>query len=150
MDNANGPQFFQLALPDDPQSLWDHSRFTPDAIVVCFGPNDFNQGLIDHESYTSSWTAFVRDIRTAHPDALIFLAESPMFGYDPDGLARRNRLRASLDATVLDCGRRGDTHVSVIPVGYFPGTRDNSHPVAFQHEQIALQMVEAIKKVTGW
>jgi hypothetical protein len=38
----------------------------------------------------------------------------------------------------------------VVRTGFFPGTPTNGHLVAFQHEQIALDLLGPIREVTGW
>jgi hypothetical protein len=38
----------------------------------------------------------------------------------------------------------------VAPVRHYPGTAGNAHPVAFQHEQIALELLGPIRALTGW
>jgi hypothetical protein len=37
-----------------------------------------------------------------------------------------------------------------VHTGFFPGTPSNGHVVAFQQEQIALDLLGPIREVTGW
>ncbi|MBN2007261.1 MAG: hypothetical protein JXA21_28175 [Anaerolineae bacterium] len=149
---CNAPQFFHLALPDDPHTPWDHNRFTPDAIIICLGTNDFSKGVIEAPVYTAAYRRFVETVRHAHPAAHILLAESPIFGDVPgtDGCAKRNRLRECLEGVVAARRADGDARIVIAPVSHFPGTVCNAHPVAFQHEQIALAILEPLRRVTGW
>jgi lysophospholipase L1-like esterase len=151
-DIANAPQFFQLALPDDPSIPWDHTLFLPQAIVICLATNDFNQGLLDEATYTAAYLRFIEAIRTAHPAAAIILAESPMFGETPgsDDWARRALLRRCLDKICVERKLVGDGKITVAPVSHFPGTSADSHPVAFQHEQIALSILPVLRQMTAW
>jgi len=151
-DVANAPQFFHLALPDDPNAPWDHRRFDPDAIIICLGTNDFSAGLIAAPVYTAAYLAFVETVRRVHPDAPLLLAESPIFGEVPGTAdrAKRDRLRECLESVCTARRAAGDARVVVAPVGHFPGTACDAHPVAFQHEQIALVILEPLRRMTGW
>ena len=44
----------------------------------------------------------------------------------------------------------GDDRIRVVRTGFFPGTPSNGHLVAFQHEQIALDLLGPIREVAGW
>lgn len=44
----------------------------------------------------------------------------------------------------------GDQRIAVAPVSHYPGAPGNAHPVAFQHEQIALELLPPIRALTGW
>jgi lysophospholipase L1-like esterase len=151
-DVANAPQFFQRTLPDDPDSRWNHADYAPDAIVICLGQNDFNQDLPDEAVYTKAYDDFVSEVRAAHPQAAVILGELSLYGKTPGTLdrAKRDQLNRIIQAIA---GRRraaGDQRIAAAPVNYQPGTPTNAHPVAFQHEQIALDLLGPIRALTGW
>ncbi len=151
-DTNNAPQFFGRTMPDDPNSHWDPANYVPDAIVVCLGTNDFNVGLPKEAVFTKAYEDFVRQIRADYPHAALLLAESPMFGDTPgtEDRAKRDLLRRVLDAVVAEQRAAGDHHIAVAPVSHFPGTPSNAHPLAFGHEQIALELLGPIRALTGW
>lgn len=151
-DTGTAPQFFERALPDDPGSRWDHTSYQPHAIVVCLGQNDLSTGLPDPVAYLDLYLKFVVRLREVHPQAAIVLAESAMHGEEPgsEDAKRRAFLRTTLDDIVALRRAAGDKRVIVAPVRKAPGTVHDSHPVAFQHEQIAQQLVGPIKELTGW
>ena len=74
----NAPQFYELALPDDPSCLWQQNSYEPDAIAICLGTNDFNQGVPDENEFVNAYVEFIRKIRRDSPNARIFLLDSPM------------------------------------------------------------------------
>jgi lysophospholipase L1-like esterase len=150
-DGINAPQFFQRVLPDDPPP-WNHAEYLPDAIVVCLGTNDFSKDLPNEAAYTKAYDDFVGDIRAAHPGAALLLAESPILGGAPGTMdrAKRDHLRRTLEAVVTRRRAAGDQRIAVAPVRHYPGTPGNAHPVAFQHEQIALELLPPIRALTGW
>jgi lysophospholipase L1-like esterase len=151
-DGTNAPQFFQRTLPDDPAPRWDHASYVPDAIVVCLGQNDFSKDLPDEAVYAKAYDDFVGEIRAAYPQAALLLAEVSLFGDTPGtpDWTKRDQLRRVLEAVASRRRAAGDQRIVVAPVHYYPGTPTNAHIVAFQHEQIAQELLGPIKSLTGW
>jgi lysophospholipase L1-like esterase len=151
-DTNNAPQFFTRTLPDDPASHWHPADYEPDVIVVALGQNDFSKDLPDEAVYTKAYDDFVGEIRAAYPRAGILLAEISLFGTTPGSpdLAKREQLHRVLAAVVARRRAAGDARIAETPVGYYPGTPTNAHPVAFQHEQIARELLGPIQRLAGW
>jgi lysophospholipase L1-like esterase len=151
-DGINAPQFFQLTLPDDPASHWDNSAYIPDVIVVSLGQNDFTKDLPDEAMYRKAYDDFVGEIRAAYPRAALVLAEISLYNPAPGTLDRmkRDELCRVIEAVAARRRAAGDGRIAAVPVGYQPGTPSNAHPVAFQHEQIALDLLGPIRALTGW
>jgi hypothetical protein len=145
------PVFFPLTLPDTPGSTWDPSRYVPDVIVINDG-TDFDAGPQDEAKFTDAYAAFVAQVRSAYPQAFLLLTES---GFQSDGsdgrpaLAREQLLR-TITAVVARRKMAGDNRVRVVRTRFFPGTPSNSHLVAFQHEQVALDLIGPIRAAAGW
>jgi len=151
-EDVTAPQFFQRALPDDPLALWDHASYVPDAVLIALGTNDFSSGLMEAESFITAYMNFIDQIRKVHPKAAIILAESPIFGEEPGTKDREKRdlLRTCIEAAAARRKLAGDVRVAVAPLKKYPGTATDAHPVAFQHEQIALELLPVVKQLTGW
>ena len=151
-DDVTAPQFFQRALPDDPAAKWDHASYQPDAIVIALGQNDLSTGFIDEQVFTAAFANFLADIRKVHPKAAVLFTESPMRSEDPatpDGKKREFQRRCL--RTVFEAARAaGDKRVAFAPLHQYPGTPTNAHPVAFQHEQMAQELIGPLRKLTGW
>src|ERR1019366_7875321 len=145
------PVFFPRTLPDKDGSPWDHSRYVPDVIVINDG-TDFDGGPLDLARFTDAYEAFVVQVRSAHPAAFILLTESWFQSDGSDGRPRTSR--DQLLRTINEGARRrrqaGDTRIRVVHTGFFPGTPSNGHLVAFQQEQIALDLLGPIREVAGW
>lgn len=145
------PVFFPRTLPDAPGSAWDPSLYQPDAIVINDG-TDFDAGPLDLPKFTDAYAAFVAQVRAAHPGAYLILTESAFQSDGSDGRPRTSR--DHLLETIQEVARRrhaaGDSRVRIARTGFFPGTPSNGHLVAFQHEQIALELMGPIREVTGW
>lgn len=151
-DVVNAPEFLHRTLPDSAEPRWDHTSYVPDAIIVCLGTNDFNAGLLEPADYVAAYRRLVRDIRAVYPQAALLLAESPIFGETPGSPDRTKRdlLRHCLDAVVGACRAEGDDRVVVAPLRHAPGAIGDGHPTAFQHEQIAEQLLAPLRQLTGW
>ena len=151
-DVANTPQFFHRTLPDDPTPQWCHADYPPDAIVVGLGTNDFCSSLPDEAEFIAHYDRFLDELGHAHPHAALLLTESPLFGTapgTPDRL-KRDTLRRCLETLVARRTAAGAPRIALAPLAHFPGTSCDAHPVAFQHEQIAQQLLGPLRALTGW
>ena len=151
-DTGTAPEFFERTLPDAPGSHWDHAAYSPDAIVVCLGQNDLNAGLIDAAAFIAAYDHFVQRLRAVHPAAGLVLAESPLQSEDPASAdaPKRALLRRCLETVAAHQRAAGNSRIVVAPLHNQPGTAVEGHPVAFQHEQIALQLLGPLQQLTGW
>jgi len=151
-DDVTAPQFFQRALPDDPAAKWDHASYQPDAIVIALGQNDLSSGFVDEAAFTAAFANFLADIRKVHPRAAVLFTESPMRSEDPateDG--RKREFQRKCLRTVIEAAHKaGDQRVAFAPLHQYPGTPTNAHPVAFQHEQMAAELIGPLREIVGW
>jgi hypothetical protein len=133
-DTRNAPQFYELALPDEPGTFWDHRLYVPDVIGIQLGTNDFSQGIPDQNEFINGYVEFVRKVRRDAPDATIFLMDSPIVTDDPVHGPRRSALHAYLELIV----RRVDSpKVMLAPIAHYHGVPGNGHPTGAEHEAIA-------------
>ena len=110
----NGPALFEAALPIDGRPVpWDHAAYTPDAVVVSLGTNDFNLALgalPERGAFVAAYVAFVRAIRARHPDAHVFLTEGAIVNDDKDALRpQKTVLRSYIADTVRAVADRACT-----------------------------------------
>jgi hypothetical protein len=145
--------FFQRIGPPE----WDHSRFTPDALVLALGTNDFSPGDSDRESMNvDAWVAeyvkFIQRLRGYYPDASIFVVSSPMLG---------DRWPTSADTfatdqingiikTVSECNSKGDAKVYQFMSSKIVGMGCGTHPNVQQHASMAEELGAFIASVMGW
>lgn len=147
----NVPVFFSRTLPDDSEPVWDHSRYQPDVVAINIG-TDFDVGLPEEAGFIEAYLTFVQQVRTAYPHAYLLLCESGFQSDGSDGRDRiaRDQLLRTMEAVAKRRSKAGDERIRVVHTGFHPGTPTDPHPVAFQHEQIALDLVGPIREVTGW
>jgi lysophospholipase L1-like esterase len=151
-DVLNAPQFFDLAIADEKVPLaWDHAAYRPDAVVVSLGTNDFNLALgalPAREEYTMAYVAFVRKIRSVHPDAHIFVTEGAIVNDETDP---KRPQRTVLREYIAETARRlGDAKVHVVRSQRYPGDACDSHPTREQHAKMARDLEPVIRQTMGW
>jgi lysophospholipase L1-like esterase len=143
----NAPQFYELALPDDSSSLWDHSRYVPDAVVICLGGNDFNQGVPDEVVFVNAYVQFIEKIERDAPYAWIFLADCPMLKDEPGKVPKRSVFRAYLQQVIA---KVNNSHVILAPVSFYRGNPVDGHPTRADHEAMAAELSPVLSKALGW
>lgn len=127
-------------------SLWDFTRWQPDAVVVNLGTNDaFRQ--IDAGTWNDTYRAFIARIRAVYPKAHLFLTIGSM-GHGPNGVI------PELNAALVESYKKaGDARVhGVILALQDPanGYGADWHPSAKTHQLMGEAMAAAISKELGW
>lgn len=143
----NAPQFYELALPDDPAAPWNPSRYVPDAIGVGLGTNDFNQGVPDQNEFVNAYVEFLRKLRRDAPRAWIFLLESPILD-DPAGGMPKHAVHAAYLREIVE--KLGDPRITAVPVRHYPGVPDNGHPLAAENAEVASSLEPLFRHALGW
>jgi hypothetical protein len=151
-ESVNGPQLFDLAVPDEEGSApWDHARFQPHAVVVSLGNNDFNRDLPSNpnrERFVSAYVSFLSRIRDVHPEAHVFVTEGPMVRDEGEGPKKRKTLlRKYIQAAIQQFG---DERVRFIAAAEQPGDSCDPHPTRGQHLRIAAALVPEIRGALDW
>jgi hypothetical protein len=144
---TNAPQFYELALPDDPVARWDPRRYVPDAIGVMLGQNDFSTGIPDQVGYVHAYEQFIETLRRDAPQAVIILINSPMQSDEAGGDLRRPTLLAYLAQVVAHFN---SPKVILAPVRHYAGVPGNTHPTGADHAAIAAELEPVIRRAVGW
>jgi lysophospholipase L1-like esterase len=141
----NAPQFFNYSIPaDDParQAKWFDDGWTPDAVVISLGTNDWNLQKTDpltEEEFVSKYLGLVRDVRMHYPHPWIVLTQGSIVT-DPV-------LSQWVQETVK---RSNDPRVVWFASRHFPGSSCDSHPEKMQHLEIADDLEAELRKLLGW
>ncbi|MCL2779580.1 MAG: GDSL-type esterase/lipase family protein [Polyangiaceae bacterium] len=153
--------------PVDPSAIFDLNTYTPDAVVVSLGGNDYNEG----QGCTSStpncdpgpapldgFTQKVREltdtIRTQYPQTSIFLmAYAVLTDAYPPGYGRRTNVETGLRTVVDEHNAAGDAKVYFVDPT--PSTDDeltacDGHGDAEYHERIAVYMADQMASKLSW
>ena len=143
----NAPQFYELALPDDPASLWPQDNYEPDAIAICLGTNDFNQGVPDENEFVNGYVEFLRKIRRDSPRARLFLLDSPILNDPPGQVPKHTILHTYLQEIV---NLMNTPQVQIATVSHYPGVPNNGHPTRAEHELIAQELAPQFRQALNW
>jgi hypothetical protein len=143
----NAPQFYALALPDDPTARWDQARYVPDAIGIQLGTNDFSSGVPDQNEFVDAYVKFIAQVRRDAPAALIFVMDSPIVNDVPVKGPRRTILHYYLEQVVT---KAHDVKVILAPLSHYPGVPGNGHPTGAEHEAMADELEPLLRQALGW
>jgi Carbohydrate esterase 2 N-terminal/GDSL-like Lipase/Acylhydrolase family len=152
-DVLNAPQFFDLAVPDEPgpAPAWDHALYVPDAVFVSLGTNDFNLAigpLPEREAFVSAYVGLLRAVRERYPSALVFITEGAIVNDESDPARKpKSTLREYLDETAR---RLGDARVRHVEAEHYPGDACNAHPTRHQHRLMARDVEPVLREALGW
>ena len=152
------PEVYDLMYPQEMVSaVWDTSEFTPDAVLVTLGTNDFSPGdsardKMTVETYAAAYIEFVTTLRGYYPDAHIFGVSSPMLG---DGWPEASDmsatdLKSAIAAMVEHFATAGDDKVHQFNVTKLIGTGCGTHPSAEQDASMAAELGEYVAETLGW
>ncbi len=139
--------YYENALPDDDSTRWDPKTYVPDAIGVCLGNNDFDEGAPDQTEYVRLFAEFVRVLRRDAPQAHIFLITSPSLTDTPGKAPLRTVQLAYLNEIAQ---RVGDPHVHVVQIAHHDGVPGDWHPSGTAHRAVADELEPLFRQALKW
>jgi hypothetical protein len=111
-DTQTLPKMYPLSIPTDPNTVWDAGGgWTPDVVVIDAGANDLRgtlgqRSFDDTDGFVKAYEAFVRSLRTGHPQAtIVCVVSATVWGGD------RAALTGAVMKAVNDLHAAGDPHV---------------------------------------
>jgi lysophospholipase L1-like esterase len=147
-------KLYERTLPSHADSHWDFKRWTPDAIVVNLGTNDFNRGDPGRAAFVHPYVTFLLRLRAIYPDAKIVCALGPMLTDSyPPGVHALTRARAYITLAVAEARAAGDPNVSFLE---FPtqdpanGRGCDYHPSKKTHALMGEQLAAALREKLQW
>lgn len=159
------PQLYTRYGANDPDNSYPFSKTTtwsPDAVVINLGTNDFSylaydasgkaykaREPIDASAFTEGMVKFVRDIQKHYPDAHFFLLSSPMLNdsWPTAADAQKSTQIRALKEAVERLGERAH-FVDWPSQGSDVGC--DYHPNAATNEKQAEVLSKVIAEVLGW
>jgi lysophospholipase L1-like esterase len=151
-DVLNAPQFFDLAVPDgDDPPRWDHTAYSPDAVVVSLGTNDFSLGigpLPERETFVEAYVDLIRAVRKHHPHAHVFLTEGAIVNDQADPARPQQTV---LREYLAEAARRlDDSRLHLVEARHYPGDAQDGHPTREQHAAMADDLTPVLRATLGW
>jgi len=138
------PDVWTRTFADDATSMWDFSKYAPDAVVINLGTNDFALGD-PGAAFRDAYVAFLATVRAKYPKAHIVGVVGPMLGGTPYAEAAtyvQNAITAS-----------GDPNASYLALP----TQDGSdgygcdwHPSEARQATMGALLAAHLKQALGW
>lgn len=139
------PARYLRTLGNEAESVWDFARYTPGAVVVHLGTNDFAKGD-PGQPFVDAYLRFVAGLRDRYPQARVYLAVSPMLGGE-----RRTALKAHLAEVQSARVSAGDHNVALLEFAEpAAGAWGCGHPNGATHLLMADVLEQALRRDLGW
>lgn len=149
--NVTMPMIYPLIDPSDPSSSWNFASWTPDAVVVDMGGNDFDAydgttalSAPDAAGFEGAYAGLLQTIRQHYPKAVILCIIGPT-----DVGTQRTGMTTDIQAAIAQTGDK-NTFFYALPV--YTGTTFGceNHPDAALHAVMAQQIGAQLKTHLGW
>jgi lysophospholipase L1-like esterase len=125
-----------------------------DAVWLNLGTNDLAAENPDWAPFAGAYLALVRQLRAAHPDAVIFCLLGPMLSDGwPEGRPARPPARAGIVGAVDTLRGEGDTRVHFVDLGVQDGALGYGcdwHPSLATHRALADTLVPIVRRTLAW
>lgn len=136
------PQIFdKIDLLDD-SLQWNFEKYQPDVVTICLGQND---GIQDATKFCNAYIDFIHTLRKDYPKAHIVLLSSPMADSTLSPV-----LKGYISMVTERLNASGDKRVSkfFFSKRYHGGCA--SHPTLAQHQLMAHELTQYLKKLMHW
>ena len=147
------PVIYDRIFPDRKLPLWDFTKWTPDAVVINLGTNDFAQSVPDSILFISTYIKFLKHIRQKYPKTHIFCIEGSMLrdGW-PTGIASLTIVKRYVEKAVKTFRKENDTKIDTF---YLPTAGENDlgcdyHPNVKMHQVMAEELTGFIRSKLDW
>jgi len=118
------PLVYDNIIEDNASPAWNHTRYTPNVIVINLGTNDFSAEtaeifgwggpgwLVDRTTFVNTYINFVNKLRGYYPDATIICAVGTLMSdWYPENKQHWTRIREHVKAVRDNFNSKGDNKV---------------------------------------
>jgi len=146
------PDLYDRIFPFEPTIKWDFNKWTPDAVVINLGTNDFAHTNPDSTEWVNAYLNFIKTIRSHYPQAYIFCTNGPMANDKwPEGHQALTILKKYINAVVEKAQANGDTKIaSFFYTSQAPPFGCDYHPSVKTHQKMADELTPFIKQKLNW
>lgn len=135
------PIFFDRTLQNDAKLKWDFKSWTPDAVVINLGTNDYSAPPYpDEEVFVKAYEKLINTVREKYPEAHIFVCNGP--AQSPPFEKYLAQVLASFKDKKLhrvELGRLKDEELGC-----------DWHPNEVAAKRLGMELTAAVRPVMGW
>ena len=147
--------FYERILPESAgaSAPWDFAAYTPQAVIINLGTNDYGVADPDGPGWEAAYRALIQRLRKQYPDAWIYPTLGTMLGDWPAPRKPASTIRQCLTGLVAECQAAGDSRVRFIDFGtQLPadGFGGSWHPSAATHRKMAAKLTRTLKQDLKW
>jgi lysophospholipase L1-like esterase len=133
------PTRYDRAVPNETGSTWDFSRFTPDAVVINLGTNDYSTHGDPGQPFVDAYASFVEHVRTKYPSAYIFC------------LIQARGSDVNINQVVAMMKSSGDQAIESFDINVTAGGNGcDDHPDVAKDRAMGDKLASELKNVLGW
>jgi len=146
------PYIWKRLFPDEAESVWDHTLFVPDVVIINLGTNDFSSEDVDTTLFRATYINFIKELRTKYPQAEIVCTVGPMMNNicPKNALNTARYLIQTITKQLNDSGDENMYYFELSPQNGQLGYGADWHPSAAQQRKNTLELTRYIKTITGW
>ena len=139
------PEQIDLALPDEPDAKWDHSLFTPDAVIVLLGTNDWSVIDPGQDAFRVGYQDMLSELRGTYPNAHIVTVGGPLLTGEKGAAIRDGR-----DWALAELRDENMSSLDVELSDYGVIWSCNYHPGITSMKKMANALTDHLEVVLGW
>ncbi|HYP89938.1 MAG TPA: SGNH/GDSL hydrolase family protein [Polyangiaceae bacterium] len=147
------PELYLQSVPEAPSATrWDPAQYTPDAVIINLGSNDFSTPGVDRRAFAESYARFLTTLRGYYPQAALVVVIGPMLSDAyPPGENALSSVTAELNEVLAARARAGDSRVHLVTLSTQSGPwGEDWHPSLATHERMADELTPRLKTILGW
>jgi len=152
------PLIYNRIFPNEESPVWNHQNYKPDLILIHLGSNDFMleaqtpPQMIDATKYVNTYIAFVKELKTIHPQATVIMAfGNSKSDWWPVGLKSLTRWRSFMKEIQQTLEKEGLKNVFEFELSTQKAPYgEDWHPAIHTHKKIAEELKPFVAEKMGW
>lgn len=140
------PELYERINPQDSLTQWNFGQWTPDAVVINLGTNDFAHEIPDSTRFTLTYSYMISRVLTNHPKASVFCLVGSMLNGE-----KLDRIKNYLKQVVSYQNKKGNQKVYFFEMSTQGklGYGCDWHPNVPQNQQNAKELTRFVKEKMG-
>ncbi len=144
---------YDRVLTNSATPKWDFASWTPDAVVINLGTNDFARENPDEAGWIAAYVDFIKQIQARYPKAVVYCTLGPMISNWPGDRTPRTVVLGHFEKIISQANAAGGRPVHFVDFGtqaQHHGIGAQWHPSVKTHSLMAEKLVAAFKRDLGW